>query len=62
MAFATSTAVAAEPADFDATIQPFFKTYCLRCHNDKLQKGDFRLDTLARAKSAHGYKFFNEEG
>ena len=38
----------AEPAAFDATVQPFFKTYCLRCHDDKEQKGEFRLDTLAR--------------
>src|SRR5471030_2418412 len=36
------------PAAFDATVQPFFKTYCLRCHDDKLHKGDFRLDTLSR--------------
>src|SRR5436190_9672195 len=46
--FVSSTSMAAEPADFDAAVQPFFKTYCLRCHDDKTQKGDFRLDTLAR--------------
>ncbi|MCE9533439.1 MAG: DUF1592 domain-containing protein [Planctomycetes bacterium] len=44
----TSTALAAEPADFDSTILPFFKTYCLRCHDDKSQKGEFRLDNLSR--------------
>ena len=27
---------------------PFFKSHCLRCHDDKQQKGEFRLDTLAR--------------
>src|SRR5439155_15870366 len=37
-----------ETAVFDAAVQPFFKTYCLRCHNDKVHKGDFRLDNLAR--------------
>src|SRR6266705_2449819 len=44
----TSTALGVEPAGFDTAVQPFFKTYCLRCHDAKLQKGDFRLDTLAR--------------
>lgn len=39
---------AAEPAGYDGTVVPFFKTHCLRCHNDKLQKGDLRLDTLSR--------------
>src|SRR5436853_6475501 len=43
-----ATAHAAEPAGFDATVQPFFGTYCLRCHDDKKQKGGFRLDTLPR--------------
>ena len=31
-----------------APVQPFFKTYCLRCHDEKKQKGEFRLDTLPR--------------
>ena len=44
-----STAQAAEvsPA-FDKTVQPFFQTYCLRCHNAQKQEGKFRLDTLSR--------------
>lgn len=42
------TASAAEPATFDTAVQPFFKTYCLRCHNADKQGGDFRLDTLMR--------------
>ena len=37
-----------ESAAFDAAVQPFFKTYCLRCHNDKVHKGEFRLDNLSR--------------
>lgn len=37
-----------ESAAFDATVHPFFKTYCLRCHNDKVHKGEFRLDNLSR--------------
>lgn len=38
-------ASAAEPAAADA-VQPFFKTYCLRCHDGQKQEGQFRLDTL----------------
>lgn len=41
-------AAAAEPAGFDQAVQPFFQTYCLRCHNGTKQEGDFRLDTLPR--------------
>src|SRR4051794_20302623 len=37
-----------ESEAFDTAVQPFFKTYCLRCHNDKVYKGKFRLDTLSR--------------
>ena len=33
---------------FDKTVQPFFQTYCLRCHNAQKQEGKFRLDTLSR--------------
>ena len=29
-------------------VAPFFKAHCLRCHDDKQQKGEFRLDTLPR--------------
>ena len=29
-----------------AGIEPFFQEFCLRCHDAKKQKGDFRLDTL----------------
>ena len=33
---------------FDQSVQPFFQTYCLRCHDAKKQEGEFRLDTLSR--------------
>ncbi|MFM9961030.1 MAG: DUF1592 domain-containing protein [Planctomycetaceae bacterium] len=33
---------------FDKAMQPFFQTYCLRCHNAQKQEGKFRLDTLSR--------------
>lgn len=46
--YLSSTTIAVEPTDFDATVQPFIKTYCLHCHNDKQQKGEFRLDNLPR--------------
>ena len=26
----------------------FFETYCLKCHDEDVQKGDFRLDNLKR--------------
>ena len=39
---------AAEPVGFDQQVQPFFKTYCLRCHDAQKQEGKFRLDTLPR--------------
>jgi cytochrome c553 len=41
-------AVAASPYAFDAEVAPFFATYCNRCHDDEVQKGDFRLDTLSK--------------
>ena len=43
-----SVSVAAETAAFEQVMQPFFKEHCLRCHDAKKQKGDFRLDTLSR--------------
>lgn len=35
-------------ADFDKTVQPFFRKYCSRCHDEKTQEGEFRLDTMSR--------------
>ncbi len=48
--FAVPTAVHAADAaaGFDQTVQPFFQTYCLRCHDANKQEGKFRLDTLSR--------------
>lgn len=39
---------AQEPGGYEQHVLPFFKTYCLHCHDAKVQKGKFRLDTLAR--------------
>lgn len=43
---------AAEPtkadADFAKAVQPFFDEHCVRCHGEKKQKGEFRIDTLSR--------------
>jgi len=41
-------AAAASPDTFDADVAPFFATYCNRCHDAKVQKGEFRLDSLSR--------------
>src|SRR5262245_39687332 len=43
-----TSARAAESADFDAAVAPFLQKFCLRCHDDKKQEGEFRLDTLSR--------------
>ena len=45
MVAAKSQAAEESPA-FDKSVQPFFQTYCLRCHNAQKQEGKFRLDTL----------------
>ncbi|MFM7844630.1 MAG: DUF1587 domain-containing protein, partial [Planctomycetota bacterium] len=39
---------AADGSGYEVHALPFFQAHCLRCHNDKQQKGEFRLDTLAR--------------
>ena len=39
---------AEESPAFDKAVQPFFQTYCLRCHDAKKQEGKLRLDTLSR--------------
>lgn len=38
---------AGELAEADHAVRPFFQKYCLRCHNDQQQEGEFRLDTLS---------------
>ena len=35
-------------AEFTRTVQPFLVDHCTGCHGEKKQKGDLRLDTLAR--------------
>jgi mono/diheme cytochrome c family protein len=37
---------AAEPPDFVKVVKPFFAEHCIKCHGEKKQKGDLRLDTL----------------
>src|SRR5579862_524440 len=32
---------------YTTVVQPYFERNCKRCHGEKKQKGDFRLDTLA---------------
>ena len=48
IAFSVSRSRAAEPTGYEQAVLPFFESYCLRCHDAKLQKGEFRLDTLPR--------------
>jgi hypothetical protein len=42
---AHAAAPAAHPV-WERQVEPFFRTYCLRCHDAKKQEGMFRLDTL----------------
>jgi mono/diheme cytochrome c family protein len=42
------SALAAEQAGDEQAPAPFLQTHCLRCHGEKKQKGDFRIDTLSR--------------
>jgi hypothetical protein len=34
--------------EFEGVVRPFLEAHCFACHGDKKQKGDLRLDTLAR--------------
>ena len=36
----------------DAKVMQFMQTYCVSCHGEKKQKGDFRVDTLKVAENA----------
>ncbi len=42
----TNAIRAVEVPDFEKTVRPFFQEHCFKCHDDKKQKGDLRLDTL----------------
>ena len=33
-------------SDYEEEFAPVLKKHCIRCHNDKTQKGDIRLDNL----------------
>src|SRR5258705_395713 len=33
---------------FERIVKPFLAAHCVRCHGEEKQKGDLRLDTLAR--------------
>ncbi len=37
---------AAETVAFKQAVQPFLAQHCARCHDGKVQKGNFRMDTL----------------
>jgi len=39
---------AAASDSYDTVARPFFEEHCLRCHGEKRQKGDFRIDSLPR--------------
>ncbi|QDT65473.1 DUF1592 domain-containing protein [Calycomorphotria hydatis] len=43
-----STGMAAEVESFDERAKPFLAKYCLSCHNEETQEGDFRIDSLSR--------------
>lgn len=44
-----ATAVShAKTEDFDSAVGSFLQEHCIRCHGEKRQKGDFRIDTLSR--------------
>jgi len=41
-----ATVTSAETPSFETAVRPFFKAYCLRCHDEQKQQGKFRLDNL----------------
>ncbi|HUR38018.1 MAG TPA: DUF1587 domain-containing protein, partial [Planctomycetota bacterium] len=44
----TGAAGPADGEDFDKAVRPYLDAHCVRCHGDKKQKGEFRVDTLTR--------------
>ena len=42
----TVTASAAVKSDVENVVRPFFTEHCTKCHGEKKQKGDLRVDTL----------------
>ena len=47
-ALSAATLPATNPSDFDRAVLPFIQQNCFRCHGEKKQKGELRLDTLPR--------------
>ena len=47
---ATARAEAAAGADpsFDQAVLPYLQKHCLRCHGEKKEEGELRLDTVSR--------------
>ncbi len=50
----TSGGAAADPVHFDQAVLPFLRTHCFRCHGEKEQKGELRIDTLSRDVAGGG--------
>jgi hypothetical protein len=44
--FAISRDTSAVSTEFEQKVKPFFSEHCNKCHDEKKQKGDLRLDTL----------------
>lgn len=42
----SAATVPPQHADLDALVRPFFSEHCNKCHGEKKQKGDLRVDTL----------------
>lgn len=41
-----ASAQAAVDPNLDSMVRPFFSAHCIKCHGEKKQKGDLRVDTL----------------
>ena len=55
--FAAGSSHATEPTasgDFDKVVKPFLEEHCIRCHGEKKQKGELRLDTMPRDFASGG--------
>ncbi|HEX3133916.1 MAG TPA: DUF1592 domain-containing protein [Planctomycetota bacterium] len=48
LALALAGQAADASSEFERTVKPFLAAHCTDCHGEKKQKGDFRIDTLAR--------------
>ena len=47
MCLLLNSGIASAQSSFEKEIQPYLKTYCIRCHNAEKQEGDFRIDRLS---------------